>query len=116
MLTLTSFRSCSLAIRSSTGATAWHGPHHSAQKSTRTLPSEPRTSSSNVDVVAVVAIPSFPEFQHVQRRGGNRCSPVRKIESMFTPLSDKPDHTALELEVLELWEREGTFEQLRERN
>ena len=26
-------------MRSSTGATAWHGPHHSAQKSTMTLPS-----------------------------------------------------------------------------
>jgi isoleucyl-tRNA synthetase len=35
---------------------------------------------------------------------------------MFTPLPDKPDHPALELEILELWEREGTFEQLRERN
>ena len=35
---------------------------------------------------------------------------------MFSPLPDKPDHDALELEVLELWEREGTFEQVRERN
>jgi isoleucyl-tRNA synthetase len=35
---------------------------------------------------------------------------------MFTPLPDKPDHPALELEILELWEREGTFEQLRELN
>ncbi|HEY0415456.1 MAG TPA: isoleucine--tRNA ligase [Gaiellaceae bacterium] len=35
---------------------------------------------------------------------------------MFTPLPDKPDNPALELEILELWEREGTFEQLRERN
>ncbi len=35
---------------------------------------------------------------------------------MFRPLSDKPDHPGLELEILELWEREGTFEQLRERN
>src|SRR3954449_10913667 len=35
---------------------------------------------------------------------------------MFTPLSDKPDHPALELEILEVWEREATFEQLRERN
>ena len=32
------------------------------------------------------------------------------------PFPDKPDHPALELEILELWEREGTFEQLRERN
>ena len=32
------------------------------------------------------------------------------------PLPDKPDHPALELEILELWEREGTFERLREQN
>jgi isoleucyl-tRNA synthetase len=35
---------------------------------------------------------------------------------MFTPLPDKPDHPALELEMLEVWERERTFDQLRERN
>src|SRR5215212_6448813 len=116
MLTLTSFRSCSSAIRSRTGATAWHGPHHSAQKSTSTLPSDSRTSCSKVDVVAVVAIRSFRELHVVQRRGPSRCSPLRRIESMFTALSDKPDHNALELEILELWEQEGTFEQLRERN
>src|ERR1700693_254744 len=31
----------------------------------------------------------------------------------FTPLSDKPDHPALERDVLERWERERTFERLR---
>jgi isoleucyl-tRNA synthetase len=35
---------------------------------------------------------------------------------VFKALPDKPDHPALELEVLELWEREGTFDRLRERN
>ena len=35
---------------------------------------------------------------------------------MFAPLPDKPDHHALELEILELWEREQTFAQLRDRN
>ncbi len=35
---------------------------------------------------------------------------------MFRPLPDKPDHPALELEILEVWEREGTFATLRERN
>jgi len=35
---------------------------------------------------------------------------------MFTPLPDKPDHPGLELEILETWERERTFESLRERN
>ena len=35
---------------------------------------------------------------------------------MFAPLPDKPDHDALEQEVLELWEREATFARLREQN
>jgi isoleucyl-tRNA synthetase len=35
---------------------------------------------------------------------------------VFEPLPDKPDHPALELEILELWEREGMFEQLRAQN
>ncbi len=39
-----------------------------------------------------------------------------RIDCMFTPLPDKPDHPALELEILELWEREGTFERLRALN
>ena len=33
---------------------------------------------------------------------------------MFTPLPDKPDHPSLELEILDLWEREATFARLRE--
>jgi isoleucyl-tRNA synthetase len=35
---------------------------------------------------------------------------------MFAPLPDKPDHDALEREILDLWEREETFERLREQN
>ena len=35
---------------------------------------------------------------------------------MFAPLPDKPDHDALERDVLALWEREQTFERLRELN
>jgi isoleucyl-tRNA synthetase len=35
---------------------------------------------------------------------------------MFTPLPDKPDHPALELEILGVWERDQTFAQLRARN
>jgi isoleucyl-tRNA synthetase len=34
----------------------------------------------------------------------------------FAELPDKPDHPALELEILDLWEREGTFRKLRELN
>ncbi|MBA2461711.1 MAG: isoleucine--tRNA ligase [Actinobacteria bacterium] len=35
---------------------------------------------------------------------------------MFKPFQDKPDHPVLELEILDLWSREGTFDRLRERN
>ncbi len=38
------------------------------------------------------------------------------VHRCSTPLPDKPDHPALELEILEAWEREGTFAKLRERN
>ncbi len=34
----------------------------------------------------------------------------------FSRLPDKPDHYALELAILETWERESTFEKLREQN
>jgi isoleucyl-tRNA synthetase len=38
------------------------------------------------------------------------------VAQIFTPLADKPHHDALELEILEIWEREGTFATLREQN
>jgi isoleucyl-tRNA synthetase len=38
------------------------------------------------------------------------------VTQIFTPLPDKPDPDALELAILETWEREGTFGQLREQN
>jgi isoleucyl-tRNA synthetase len=38
------------------------------------------------------------------------------MASTFQPLPKVPDHPALEREILELWEREGTFQQLREQN
>jgi isoleucyl-tRNA synthetase len=38
------------------------------------------------------------------------------MEPVFAPLPAVPDHPALELDVLGLWERERTFEALRERN
>ena len=38
------------------------------------------------------------------------------MAEIFTPLPDKPDHNALELEILERWESEGTFEALRKQN
>jgi isoleucyl-tRNA synthetase len=46
--------------------------------------------------------------------------PLRKIEhvadQVFAPLPPVPDHPAIELEVLDRWERERTFEKLREQN
>src|SRR3954469_7961555 len=61
MLTLTSLSSParSWAILSRIGATAWHGPHHSAQKSTRTGVPDWSTSWSKVDSVTASAIPKF---------------------------------------------------------
>jgi isoleucyl-tRNA synthetase len=38
------------------------------------------------------------------------------VTQIFTPLPDKPDHNALELELLETWEREETFAKLRAQN
>jgi isoleucyl-tRNA synthetase len=35
---------------------------------------------------------------------------------MFAALPDKPDHDALEREILEIWEQERTFQRLREQN
>src|SRR4051794_23499777 len=47
----------SLEISSSAGAIMRHGPHHSAQKSTRTAPSAPSTSVSKLwSVTVLVAI------------------------------------------------------------
>jgi isoleucyl-tRNA synthetase len=37
-------------------------------------------------------------------------------EPVFKPLPAVPDHPALEGEILELWDREGTFERVREQN
>ena len=58
--------------------------------------------------------------------GGTRVYSLKTTESdglfprigwaVFKPFQDKPDHAALEVEVLELWEREGTFDQLRRQN
>jgi isoleucyl-tRNA synthetase len=42
--------------------------------------------------------------------------PARYDRNVFKPLPDKPDHPALELEILARWEDEGTFERLRAQN
>jgi isoleucyl-tRNA synthetase len=38
------------------------------------------------------------------------------VSGRFSSFADKPDHNALELEILQLWESENTFAQLRELN
>ncbi len=38
------------------------------------------------------------------------------MPGIFSPFADKPIHNALELEILEFWEQEGIFPQLRESN
>src|SRR5687767_5415217 len=122
MLTLTSLSSSSrsAAIRSRTGATAWQGPHHSAQKSTMTGFSELMTSCSKVAVVTSSAIcpsVSLLTFRTDANVGELKLLPgiAPRIDRMFSPLPDKPDHDALERTILDLWEREGTFGLLRER-
>src|SRR5262249_39164333 len=72
MFTLTSFSSSerSSAIRSRTGETAWHGPHHSAQKSTITGLSLAITSCSKV--VSVTSLAMHSPFGSRARLGDTR--------------------------------------------
>src|SRR3954447_18534007 len=51
----------------------------------------------------------------MERRLG-RLGTASTLDSMFDPLPDKPDHDALERAVLERWEREHTFDAVREQN
>jgi len=41
--------------------------------------------------------------------GPGAIVPARYDRNVFRPLPDKPDHPALELEILSRWEDEGTF-------
>jgi isoleucyl-tRNA synthetase len=38
------------------------------------------------------------------------------VTPIFSSFPDKPDHNHLELEILKLWEQEGTFDRLRDQN
>src|SRR4051794_29567543 len=58
-LAIVSLSACSAAISSRTGATILHGPHHSAQKSTSTGLSLPRTSVANEASVTVLVLPAM---------------------------------------------------------
>ena len=63
---------------------------------------------------AVDAIIGHAAVAQMSKRGGSNSFP--RIARMFAPLPDKPDHDALERGILDRWEREHTFERLRERN
>src|SRR4028118_611284 len=56
---IVSLSPCSRAISSRPGATILHGPHHSAQKSTRTGLSLPSTLLAKVASVTVTVLPAM---------------------------------------------------------
>src|SRR5437868_562205 len=85
MLTLTSLSLRSSAIRSSTGATAWQGPHHSAQKSTSTGSPDCSTSFSKVASVTSIAIQFLSIIQG--RRRVTRSSKSKNV-ALYTSLPD----------------------------
>src|SRR5438105_9103608 len=128
MFTFTSLRSPfrSSTIFSRIGETAWHGPHHSAQKSTRTGVSLSSTSWSKVASVAAVAMfrSVLSSLESRVIPGGERAEPLRSSparidrvsDEAFTPLPPVPDYPALEHEVLAWWDEERIFDRLREQN
>src|SRR3712207_1844907 len=73
-LAIVSLSLCSAAISSRTGATILHGPHHSAQKSTRTGLSLPSTSSAKVASVTVTVLPAMVVLLVVRERPERRGS------------------------------------------
>src|SRR4051794_3308069 len=71
-LAIVSLSACSAAISSRTGATILHGPHHSAQKSTSTGLSLPRTSEAKVASVTVLVLPAMVVLPGGSLRGCSR--------------------------------------------
>src|SRR5438270_3065767 len=75
-LATVSFSPSSFEISSSAGAIIRHGPHHSAQKSTRTGPSDPRTSEEKLwSVTVLVAMAA------ILRAGGQRLTSIWGVPS-----------------------------------
>src|SRR2546423_13232368 len=122
MFSFTIFRSLrSSAIWSSTGAIAWHGPHHSAQKSTSTGCSLSSTCLSKLSSVIASICFRFLSISGLgwSNAGREAIGPTRydrAMEPVFAPLPNVPDHPGLERELLERWDEEETFRRLREQN
>src|SRR4051812_37376998 len=84
---------CAVASSSRMGATWRHGPHHSAQKSTRTGLSDLRTCASNSASVTAAMLPTVVPF--VRSSSGSTHSPRR----MFPPAEVRCDGSGQHLGV-----------------
>src|SRR5579859_8035812 len=85
---------CSTAICSSTGATMRHGPHHSAQKSTRTGVS-PLVSASKTASVMCVSCPTLDNPPRMAGAGATtRCWVTRGLLLLQTRIVRRLFHAA----------------------
>src|SRR5690242_8808370 len=76
----------SLEISSSAGAIIRQGPHHSAQKSTRTGPSAPSTSVAKLwSVTVLVAMAAILPEQRLTLIWAVRCLPSRRQFEQLRP-------------------------------
>src|SRR5689334_20121534 len=85
-LAIVTFSPSSPAISSRAGAIIRHGPHHSAQKSTSTGPSDPRTSEAKLWSVTVLVAMAANLLAGFQRLTGIWALPQalsrRKLEQL----------------------------------
>src|SRR5438105_1911773 len=98
MLTFINVTSLSSATASRTGATARHGPHHSAQKSTITRPSAATSASSYVCSVRLCVITMPPLLRARSKRRGFRGALAiaggRPLSEARKALLDLPEQLA----------------------
>src|SRR3954452_11494614 len=101
-LATVSLSACSPAISSRTGATILHGPHHSAQKSTSTGLSLPRTSLAKLASVTVLVLPAMVVLPvPLLEDAGGTTSSVVDLCPGPAPLQDPAARTC------ERWAAEG---------
>src|SRR3954453_4447235 len=102
-LAIVSLSACSAAISSRTGATILHGPHHSAQKSTRTGLSLPRTSVAKLASVTVLVLPAMVVLLIGSSKGaGEKTGAVGGL-CQVRPLCRAPPRAC------EWWGADGSF-------